>query len=47
MHKLTAKMIVDAIKRELIEDITLKIKTIHALLRAKFLGVNPSYSKVW
>jgi hypothetical protein len=45
--QLTTKMIVCAIKRELAENMTLTIKTICALLRAKFLGVNPSYSKIW
>jgi hypothetical protein len=39
-------MIVDAIKKELAEDMTLIIKIIYALLRAKFSGVNPSYSKI-
>jgi hypothetical protein len=45
--QLTMKMITGAIKRELAEDMTLTIKTICALLRAKFSGVNLSYSKIW
>jgi hypothetical protein len=44
--QLTVKMIVGAIKKELAEDMTLTIKIICALLRAKFSGVNPSYSKI-
>jgi hypothetical protein len=43
----TVKMIAGAIKKELEEDMTLTIKTICALLIAKFSGVNPSYSKIW
>jgi hypothetical protein len=34
-------------KRELVEDMTLIIKTICVLLKAKFSGVNSSYSKIW
>jgi hypothetical protein len=45
--QLTAKMIAGAIKQELADDMTLTIKTICALLRAKFSGVNLSYSKIW
>jgi hypothetical protein len=44
--QLTAKIIADAIKRELAEDMTLTIKRICALLRANFSGVNQSYSKI-
>jgi hypothetical protein len=40
-------MMTGVIKKELAEDMTLIIKTICALLRAKFSGVNPSYSKIW
>jgi hypothetical protein len=40
-------MITGAIKRELAEDMTLTIKTTHALLRAKLLCVNHFYSKIW
>jgi hypothetical protein len=40
-------MIAGAIKRELAEDMTLTIKIICALLRAKFSDVNPPYSKIW
>jgi hypothetical protein len=40
-------MIADAIKRELVGDMTLTIKIICALPRAKFLGGNLSYSKIW
>jgi MULE transposase domain/SWIM zinc finger len=40
-------MIAGAIKRELAEDMNSTIKGIRALLRAKFPGVTPSYSKVW
>jgi hypothetical protein len=45
--QLTTKMIAWAIKRELAEDMNSMIKGIRALLRAKFPGVTPSYSKVW
>jgi hypothetical protein len=40
-------MIDGAIKRELANDMTLTIKIICALLRAKFSGVNPSYFEIW
>jgi hypothetical protein len=40
-------MIARTIKRELVEDMTLTIKIIRALLRVKILDVNPSYSKIW
>jgi hypothetical protein len=39
-------MIAGAIKKELVEAMTLTIKIICALLRAKFSGVNPSYFKI-
>jgi hypothetical protein len=41
------KMIASAIQRELVDDMTLTIKIICALLRLKFSGINPSYSKIW
>jgi hypothetical protein len=41
--QLTVKMIAGAIKQELADDMTLTIKIIFALLRAKFSDVNPSY----
>jgi hypothetical protein len=41
------KMIAAAIKKDLTEDMTLTIKTLCALLRAKFPGVNHSHSKIW
>jgi NADH:ubiquinone oxidoreductase subunit E len=40
-------MIVGAIKKELTEDMTLTIKTICAILRTKFSGVNSFYSMIW
>jgi hypothetical protein len=44
--QLTVKMIVGAIKKELTENMTLIIKTICTLIRANFMGVNHSYSKI-
>jgi hypothetical protein len=44
--QLTVKMIAWAIKRELAEDMNRTIKGIRAILRAKFPGVTPSYSKI-
>jgi hypothetical protein len=40
-------MIAGAIKRELEDDMTVIIKIICALLRAKISGVNIFYSKIW
>jgi hypothetical protein len=40
-------MIVGAIKRELTENMALTIKIIYSLLRAKFLDINHSYSRIW
>jgi hypothetical protein len=39
-------MITGTIKQELAEDMTLTIKIICALLRAKFSGVDSSYSRI-
>jgi hypothetical protein len=40
-------MITWAIKRDLTEDMNSTIKDIRAILRAKYPGVTPSYSKIW
>jgi hypothetical protein len=40
-------MIAGVIKRDLAEDMNSTIKVIRAILRAFFLNVTPSYSKVW
>jgi hypothetical protein len=40
-------MVAWAIKRDLAEDMNCTIKGICAILRAKFMGVTPSYSKIW
>jgi hypothetical protein len=40
-------MIAWAIKRDLTEDMNCTIRAICAILRAKFSGVIPSYSKIW